>query len=53
MADELMPRSSDHGLEKANEAKAPITNQEPSSFVKQLLGFWVTFRTMFKKVNTV
>ena len=53
MADELMPRSGDHGLEKANTANAPITNSEPSSFFKQLLGFWVTFRTMFKKVNTV
>ena len=27
--------------------------ERPSSFAKQLLGFWVTFANMFKKVNTV
>ena len=53
MADELIPRSDEFGLAKANEANAPITNQEPASFSKQLLGFWVTFRTMFKKVITL
>lgn len=39
MADELTPRSGENGLEKANEANAPITNNEPGSFFKQLLGF--------------
>ena len=53
MADELIPRSDEFGLAKANEAKVPITNHESASFSKQMLGFWVTFKTMFKKVNTV
>jgi len=53
MADELMPRSDDFGLAKSDAAKAPITNHESSSLGKQLIGFWVTFKTMFKKVNTV
>jgi len=53
MADELMPRNEEFGLAKSDQAKAPITNHESASFGKQLLGFWVTFRTMFKKVNTV
>ena len=53
MADELMPRSDEFGLAKSDAAKAPITNHERSSLGKQLLGFWVTFKTMFKKVNTV
>jgi NADH-quinone oxidoreductase subunit I len=53
MADELTPRSDDFGLAKADKSKTPITNHESASFSKQLLGFWVTFKTMFKKVNTV
>jgi len=53
MADELMPKSDEFGLAKSDAAKAPITNHERSSLGKQLLGFWVTFKTMFKKVNTV
>lgn len=32
---------------------APVTEEGTKSFGSQLLGFWVTFRTMFKKVNTV
>lgn len=32
---------------------APVTEEGTKSFTAQLLGFWVTFRTMFKKVNTV
>lgn len=32
---------------------APVTEEGAKSFTAQLLGFWVTFRTMFKKVNTV
>ena len=53
MADELLPRHEEFGLAKSDQDKAPITNQESASFPKQLLGFWVTFKTMFKKVNTV
>ena len=53
MANELTPRSDDFGLAKADQSKTPITNHESASFSKQLLGFWVTFKTMFKKVNTV
>ncbi len=53
MDNELTPRSDEFGLAKADQSKAPITNHESASFGKQLLGFWVTFRTMFKKVNTV
>jgi NADH-quinone oxidoreductase subunit I len=53
MADELTPRSDDFGLAKADQSKTPITNHESASLSKQLLGFWVTFKTMFKKVNTV
>jgi NADH-quinone oxidoreductase subunit I len=52
MADELMPRSDDFGLAKADQSKAPITNHESASFSKQLLGFWVTFKTMFKKARS-
>lgn len=32
---------------------APVTEEGTKSFGSQLLGFWVTFKTMFKKVNTV
>jgi NADH-quinone oxidoreductase subunit I len=30
-----------------------IKDTNPASFFKQMGGFWVTFKTMFKKVNTV
>ena len=53
MADELLPRHEEFGLAKADQSKAPITDHSSASFPKQLLGFWVTFKTMFKKVNTV
>lgn len=41
------------GLAKAESNSVSIGEQIPSSFAKQLQGFWVTFITMFKKVNTV
>jgi len=43
----------DFGLAKAESESAPITEQVAGSFFNQLQGFWVTFITMFKKVNTV
>jgi NADH-quinone oxidoreductase subunit I len=49
----LTPRPEDFGLAKAAAESVPITDQEPSGFFKQLLGFWVTFQAMFKKPNTV
>ena len=53
MDNPLTPRSNDKGLAAAAKANAPIENQEAGSFFKQLLGFWVTFVTQFKKPNTV
>ncbi len=53
MDNSLTPRSNDLGLTAAEKANAPIESQEAKSFAKQLQGFWVTFITMFKKVNTV
>ena len=53
MDNSLTPRSNDLGLTAAAKANAPIESQEAKSFAKQLQGFWVTFITMFKKVNTV
>ena len=53
MDNPLTPRSNDLGLTAAAKANTPIENQEAKSFGKQLQGFWVTFKTMFKKVNTV
>ena len=53
MDNSLTPRSNDLGLTAAAKANAPIESQEAKSFGKQLQGFWVTFITMFKKVNTV
>ena len=41
------------GIDKAQESATPITNLSESSFFKQLLGFWVTFKAQFKKPNTV
>ena len=49
----LTPRSNDLGLTAASKANTPIENQDAKSFFAQLAGFWVTFITMFKKVNTV
>jgi NADH-quinone oxidoreductase subunit I len=53
MDNSLTPRSNDLGLTAAAKANAPIESQEAKSFGKQLQGFWVTFITIFKKVNTV
>lgn len=53
MDNELTPRSDEFGLAKSDQSKVPITDHESASFIRQLFGFWVTFRTMFKKVNTV
>ena len=53
MDNPLTPRSNDLGLTAAAKANTPIENQEAKSFGKQLQGFWVTFKTMFKKPNTV
>jgi len=44
----LTPRGDEFGLAKASADSSQITDQEPSGFFKQLLGFWVTFVTMFK-----
>ena len=48
-------KKTSNGLEAAAAANKPLTEEEQATagFFKQLLGFWVTFRTMFKKVNTV
>ena len=46
-------KTTEFGLAKAFQESAPITDQSASGFFKQLLGFWVTFATMFKKPNTV
>lgn len=40
-------------FELAEVSTAPVSEEGTGSFGAQLLGFWVTFRTMFKKVNTV
>lgn len=48
---EVEPRYSDLGLEAVT--SEPVTTEGTRSFAKQLNGFWVTFKTMFKKVNTV
>jgi NADH-quinone oxidoreductase subunit I len=41
------------GVDKAQASAAEITNISESSFFKQLLGFWVTFKAQFKKPTTV
>lgn len=41
----------DLGLEAVS--SEPVSTEGTRSFAKQMLGFWVTFKTMFKKVNTV
>ena len=55
-----MSESHDHPIERVSPdfeleevSTAPVSEEGPGSFGAQLLGFWVTFRTMFKKVNTV
>lgn len=40
-------------FELAEVSTAPVSEEGTGSFGAQLLGFWVTFKTMFKKVNTV
>ncbi|MEI6867800.1 MAG: NADH-quinone oxidoreductase subunit NuoI [Actinomycetes bacterium] len=49
----LVPTSGEFGLERAAAESNLIPNEPPASFAKQLLGFWVTLRAMFKKPNTV
>lgn len=41
------------GIDKAQASAAEITNLSESSFFKQLLGFWVTFKAQFKKPTTI
>ena len=41
------------GIDKAQASAAEITNHSESSFFKQLLGFWVTFKAQFKKPTTI
>ena len=53
MDNPLTPRSNDLGFTAAAKANTPIESQEAKTFFKQLQGFWVTFKTMFKKPNTV
>ena len=50
-----LEKKTSNGIEAAAAANKPLTEEEQATagFFKQLLGFWVTFRTMFKKVNTV
>ncbi|MBI3430496.1 MAG: NADH-quinone oxidoreductase subunit NuoI [Actinobacteria bacterium] len=55
-----MSENHDHLVERVNSdfeleevSTAPVSEEGTRSFGTQLLGFWVTFRTMFKKVNTV
>lgn len=55
-----MSETNDHPIERvssdfelAEVSTAPVSEEGTGSFGAQLLGFWVTFRTMFKKVNTV
>jgi len=55
MSNELVPHQSDEvaPLRKAESEVAPVSDKGAASLFNQLKGFWVTFRTMFKKVNTV
>lgn len=55
-----MSETHDHPIERvssdfelAEVSTAPVSEEGTGSFGAQLLGFWVTFKTMFKKVNTV
>ena len=43
----------DFSIEKAVQQSTQIPEQSPSSFFTQLKGFWLTFATMFKKVETI
>jgi len=47
----IEPIRHDLGLEAVQSVS--VGDARPKSFGTQLQGFWVTFRTMFKKVNTV
>ena len=49
----LIRRNDEFGLSKAEQDSKFIADQAPAPLLKQLLGFWVTFKSMFKKVNTV
>lgn len=48
-----LEKNSGKGVDKAQASNKQITNLSESSFFKQLLGFWVTFKAQFKKPNTV
>jgi NADH-quinone oxidoreductase subunit I len=50
---EVSPKDQELGLARAVESEMPITDTKAAPFLKQMVGFWVTFKTMFKKVNTV
>ena len=43
----------DFSIEKAVQESTQIPEQSPASFFTQLKGFWLTFATMFKKVETI
>jgi NADH-quinone oxidoreductase subunit I len=43
----------DFSIEKAVEQSTRIPEQSPAPFLTQLKGFWLTFATMFKKVETI
>ena len=54
--EQVEPTRRDLGLTAANISSvntAPVSTEGSRSFGAQLIGFWVTFRAMFKKVNTV
>jgi NADH-quinone oxidoreductase subunit I len=43
----------DFSIEKAIQQSTQIPEQSPAPFLTQLKGFWLTFATMFKKVETI
>ena len=53
--DSITPRYPDLGLTAAGKSEKKIEGKDlqAKGFFTQLQGFWVTFITMFKKVNTV
>ena len=57
MSNELDPvQKDDSGIEPLRRAESEsreVIDNGPGSLFAQAKGFWVTFRTMFKKVNTV
>ena len=56
MSDQIEPIRRDLGLEPIHISSinsVPVSKDGASSFGKQLIGFWVTFKAMFKKVTTV